>query len=61
MPTVAAASAGASLMPSPMNSVGRPRGLGAGDGDLVFGALAGVDFGDPDVLGEVPHLRLAVA
>jgi hypothetical protein len=53
IPTVAAASAGASLMPSPTNSVDDPQ--------LSLGRDTGVDLLDPDMLREPLHLALAVA
>ena len=61
MPTVAAVSAGASLMPSPRKTVLALRVSRADDRQLLLGRLAGVDLVDADLLRQVAHLRLAVA
>ena len=61
MPTVAAVSAGASLIPSPRNTVGARAVSVADDRQLLLRALAGEHLDDPDALGQVPHLRLPIA
>ena len=61
IPTVAAVSAGASLMPSPRKTVFAFAVSCAHDVQLLLGRLAGVDLGDADLVGEVAHLRFAVA
>src|SRR6185437_2187746 len=54
-PTVAARSAGASLMPSPTNSVRLPR-LRLHDRHLLLGRLAGMHLGDSHLLRQIAHL-----
>ena len=48
-------------MPSPMKSVLARAVSRADDLQLLLGRLAGVDLADADPLGQVAHLRLAVA
>ena len=58
-PTVAAASAGASLIPSPMNSVGARAVSARTSASFCSGVWLDVHLGDADLRGQVAHLRLA--
>ena len=61
MPTVAAVRAGASLMPSPMKTVGARFVSRADELQLLLRALAGVDLLNADLLGQIADFRFPVA
>ena len=61
MPTVAAVSAGASLMPSPRKTVFARCVSSRTISSFCSGVWPAYDLGDADLLGQVAHLRLAVA
>ena len=61
MPTVAAISAGASLMPSPTNSVFAAFGLAPHDLHLLLRRCLRMDLGDRNRAGETPHFRFPIA